>query len=121
MVKVTIRPWEEIVIHEVIKYDSVGKFIKQKTAGLPKGVSFEALLWSDGIVFRKVIMPSTADVIKEQLAGTIHYQSIEYAPMKKYKSNYTTKDGKLVTIIDVTRTEALRDVVAALKKYEENL
>lgn len=116
MVKVTFMPWKEIVIHEVIRYESLEKFIEQKITGLPKGIHLEPLLWTEGIVFSRSVMPPGPDVIKEQLQGIIHYQSLEYAPMEKYEASVSTQDGMVIPIVDATRTEALRAVAAALKK-----
>jgi len=115
MVKVTFMPWTEIVIHEVIGYESPEALIEQRIAGVPKGIPIGPLFWINGIVFTKAVMPATADVIREQMKGIVHYQSIEYAPMEKFVNSVTTQSGIAIPIIDVSRTEALRDVVAALK------
>lgn len=115
MVKVTFRPWKEIVVHETVKYDSLEKFIELKTTGLPKGIPIEPLLWADGVLFTRVLMGSTADVVKDMLQGTLHFLSVEYVPMQKYQKSITHGETTL-NIIDVTKTEPFRDMVKALKK-----
>jgi hypothetical protein len=74
MVKVTIKPWEEIIVHESIQY-AFDDFIKLCGMGVQPGGLANALQWAEGIVFRFIPMPPTDEVVKEQLAGRIHWSA----------------------------------------------
>lgn len=117
MVKVTFRSWKEVVIHEAIENESLSEFIEQKISGIPKGLPIEPMVWANGLLFVRNPMPPTADVIREQLRGIIHYSAVEYVRMDKYEKAIT-HNGVTVPIINVTKTEALRDVAKALKKIK---
>src|SRR5208283_1228845 len=118
MVKVTFKPWEEIVIHEVTKFKSVEEFIEQKVAGFPKGVPIEPMLWAKGILFLRAPFPPTSDVIKEQLHGVIHYSSVEYTVMEKYEKSITQGDIT-IAIADVSNNEAFSELIEAVKNQEK--
>ncbi len=114
MVKITFKPWEELVVHETIKYE-LKELIELKTRYLKTGQGSEALLWAEGVVFTRTIMPPTDDVVRDQLKGIIHYSSVEYAMMPKYKKNLVS-GGRTVPIIDAGKTPALRDMARELRQ-----
>jgi hypothetical protein len=117
MVKITFKSWKEVVVHEVIKYESLEAFIEQKIIGVPKGVPIEPFLWANGLLFIRVPMPPTSDIIKEQLRGIIHLSVVEYAHMAKYEKSITQSEVT-IPIINVCGTRALRDMAKAIKRQE---
>lgn len=111
MVKVTFKPWQEIVIHEAVEY-KLEDLIKNRTLDFPKP---QPLLWAEGIIFNRIVMPSTEDVIRDQLQGIIHYSAVEWAIMPKFE-NMLKSDGTTISIIDVSNNPNLRDVAKGLKQ-----
>jgi len=73
------------------------------------------LFWTEGVVFSRVVMPPTDDVIREQLKGIIHISSLEWARMPEYRK-VIVSEGVRIPIIDVSNTIALRDMIRELKK-----
>lgn len=117
MVKVTFKPWQEIIIHETIEYE-IEDLIKARILGLREGSIAPPLVWAEGIVFSRNVMPSTDDVVKEQMQGIIHFSAVEWAVMPKYRS--TLKSGGVITpVINVSKNRALRDVAKELKKLHQ--
>jgi hypothetical protein len=114
MTKITFKPWEEIVIHETIKRE-LKDLVRLKTLYFKKGQISEVFLWAEGVVFLRTPMPPSDDVIRDQLKGVIHYSSVEFAKMPKYKSAIMS-EGVTVPIVDVSDTPALREVAKELKK-----
>jgi type I site-specific restriction-modification system R (restriction) subunit len=114
MTKITFKPWEEIVIHETIKR-RLKDLVKLKTLYFKKGQTSEIFLWAEGVVFVRTPMPPSDDVIRDQLKGVIHYSSVEFAKMPKYKRAIMS-EGITVPIVDVSDTPALREVAKELKK-----
>jgi hypothetical protein len=116
MIKVTIKPWEEVIIHESIQY-TLDDFIKLCSMGVQPGGLANPLHWAEGIVFRFTPMPPTDDVIKEQLAGKIHWSAIEWALMPKYQQVIMIGDiNAKIPIVNVSATVILRDVIIFLKQ-----
>jgi hypothetical protein len=108
LVKVTIKPWQEIVIHEVIQHD-IKSFLKLRALGLQSRELAPPLMWAEGVLFARAPMPQTSDVIKEQLQGVIHFSSFEFAVMPKYQ-NELKWEGVSIPVMDVSDTEGLREV-----------
>jgi hypothetical protein len=116
MVKVTIKPWEEVIIHESIQY-SFDDFIKLCSMGVQPGGLANPLHWAEGIVFRFMPMSPTDEVIKEQLAGKIHWSAIEWALMPKYQQVIMIGDiNAKIPIVNASATVILRDVITSLKQ-----
>lgn len=115
MVKVTITPWEEIVIHESIRYE-LDDFIKLCCIGVQAGGLAEPLQWADGVVFRNMLMPPTEDVVREMIAGRLHWSAIAWALMPKYQPVYIINEiNARIPIVNVSTMATISDVVKALK------
>jgi hypothetical protein len=119
MVKVTFKPWEEVVIHENIQYN-YEDFIKLCSIGVQPGGLAPPLRWAEGIVFRVGAMPPTDGVTKEMLEGRVHWSSVEWAIMPKYQQVIMISDiNAKIPIINVSSTAILCDVAKALKESIE--
>jgi len=115
LVKVTFKSWEEIVIHEVIRYD-LEDFIKQCSIGVQPGGLANPLQWAEGVVFRAIPLPTTEDVVKEMLVGKVHWNSVEWASMPKYQQVIMIGDiNAKIPIVNVSANAILCDVAKALK------
>lgn len=110
----TIKPWQEIIIHEVIQQD-INTILKLRGLGVQVRELAQPLMWAEGIVFSRALMPHTDDVIKEQLQGIIHFSSVEFASMPTYKSELKW-EGVAIPVIDVSNTVALREVAKEISK-----
>ena len=116
LVKVTFKPWEEVVIHESIYY-SLEDLVKICTVGVGPGGLAAPLRWAEGVVFRSSPMPPTDEVVRETLEGRIHWNAVSWALMPEYKNVIPIREiNANIPIINASATEALRDVAKALKK-----
>ena len=119
MVKVTFKPWEEVIIHEATHY-SLDDIIKMSSMGVQPGGLAMPLQWAEGAVFRATPMPPTDEVIKESLQGKIHLISVVWAHMPEYKNVIPIKEiSAKIPIVNVSAVAVLCDVVKALKKQAE--
>jgi hypothetical protein len=133
MVKVTFRPWEEVVIHEPIQY-TYDELVYIQSLGVQAGSLAPApsltyqpaapqpsalipLHWAEGVVFTHVIMQPTEDVIREQLRGIVHWVSIVWALMPNYQNIVVMKETNVrIPVINASQSETFCEVARALKK-----
>jgi hypothetical protein len=116
LVKVTFKPWEEVIIHEEIRY-SYDDLIKLNSIGVQPGGLAKALRWAEGVIFRFVSMPPTDEVVRELLQGKIHWNVVEWALMPEYKNVILIQDiNAKIPVINVSATTNLCEIAKALKE-----
>lgn len=116
MVKIIYKPWEEIIVHEAIEY-SFEEFIKMRSVGVPTGGLGNPLLWAEGVVFVRSVMPPSPDMIKENLEGRIHISGIEWALMPQFRNIVDIFETKVkIPIINVSSNAILSEVAKWLKQ-----
>jgi hypothetical protein len=119
LVKITYESWKEIVIHEIMKY-SFEQFVKTHIVGIPTGTIAAPLTWARGIVFSRGPIPSTEDVIREQLQGKIHYSNVSYASMPEYHEVHLDRQTNVtIPIVDVSGTKILCELAEWLTERRE--
>ena len=101
MVKITYRPWNEIIVHEYIRYE-LDDLLKLRSMGVSPGGLGSRLLWIDGIALDIRLMLGTESVIKEQFEGKVHWSSITFALMPEFKSVITVEGNIRIPIINVS-------------------
>lgn len=115
MVKITFKPWEEIVIHESIQH-TLDNLVTIQSLGVPAGQLGRRLLWAEGVTFTHTGMLPTEDIIKESLHGRVHWQSVIWAQMPKFKPFIESKTKVKVPVLNVIANEAFSEVAKWLKK-----
>ncbi|MGI0042949.1 MAG: hypothetical protein ACRD47_04490 [Nitrososphaeraceae archaeon] len=115
MIRIIHSPIEQIIIHEMVEY-TLSDFVKYMTLGVaPEGTS-SLVKWCDGIIFAHVSMPSTADVVKDQMNGIVHWAWFSYAEMISFKDYLESTHNVRIPIIDVSNNDLNRELVRWLKK-----
>lgn len=116
MVKVTFKPWEEVIIHEEVAY-SLDDLIKLNCIGVQPGGLAKPLRWAEGVIFRFAGMPPKDEVVREQLEGKIHWSLVEWALMPEYKNVIVIHDiNAKIPVINVSGTANLCEIAKALKE-----
>jgi hypothetical protein len=119
LVKITYEAWKEIVIHEIMKY-SFEELVKTHIVGVSPGSTAVPLTWARGIVFSRVPMPPTEDVIQEQLQGKIHYSNVSYASMPEYHEVHIDRQTNVtIPIVNVSETKILCELTEWLAERHE--
>jgi len=120
LVKVTFKPWEEVIIHEEIRY-SYDDLIKLNSIGVQPGGLAKPINWAEGVAFQHEGMPPADEIVREQLQGKIHWNLIRWALMPEYKNVIPIKDiNAKIPVINVTANKILCEVVRALKEKTEH-
>jgi len=118
MVEFALDEWKKVVIHEVNKF-SLDELLKLRALGVPAGGIGRALLWANGVAFEHNNMPPTREIIEQQLEGTIHWSSLQFASMPEYQD--TIMVGNItVQVGDVSANKLFHELAHWLKKtYKE--
>jgi len=119
LVKITYAPWQEIIIHEVIEYP-LEEFIHIRSVGVPTGGLGNPLVWAEGVVFSRSVMPPSPDMIKENLEGRVHLSAVEWAPMPQFQRFVEIKETKVrIPIINVASNAVMLQVAKWLKTQQK--
>jgi hypothetical protein len=116
LVKVTIKPWEEVIIHESIYY-SLEDIVKLFSLGVQPGGLTQPLNWAEGVVFHHQAMPPADEVVKEQMQGRVHWLVIQWALMPQYQNFIPIKDiNAKIPIVNLSANAILSEVARTLKE-----
>lgn len=93
-----------------------------RSVGVPTGGLGKPLLWAEGVVFTRVQMPSSPDMVKENLEGRIHFSGIEWALMPQFQRFVEIKETKVrIPIINVSANAIFSEVAKWLKQSAKSL
>ncbi|MBI2936840.1 MAG: hypothetical protein HYY22_01405 [Thaumarchaeota archaeon] len=87
MVKISYRPWEQIIIHEIIEETPQALYsmlVQQMLASGAAGMT-PTINWVDGVVLIISALPDTPEVIKDKLNGILHYSAVTFARVPSYQ------------------------------------
>jgi hypothetical protein len=119
LVKVTFKPWEEVVIHETIKY-TLSDLIARSSLGVQPGGLAPPLNWAEGVAFHHVAMPPNDEITRELLQGKVHWNVVEWALMPEYKHVIPIADiNAKMPVIDVSADAILCEIAKALKEQPQ--
>ncbi len=112
--EITIEPWKELVIHEVLelKFDD---WITQVIAtARSAGGGIPTIFWAGGMAFHFSTFPDTETIVQEKLKGKIHYSSVTFSIKEKFERQ-VIKEGGAVNFTDVSHNEIFSKLAERLK------
>ncbi len=124
MVKISHRPLKEIVISEVIYFDSPEKlaysYAPLKLTGQPV-----ILQWADGVVFTfNPVPPDTDKLMDDFLDGITYWSAVAYSLMPEYHHTITVSPetgGTIeIGVQDVSVSSTLVKAASWLKEESKN-
>ena len=119
MVKVTIKPYNELIIHEVMEYKAED-LIKLHGLGQQAGALAPPLNWVDGVIFSFHGMPHITPIVREMLEGRLHWISVTFAIFPVYQNLIVIKETNVkIPIIDVSNNGVFKEVAIALKQLSK--
>jgi hypothetical protein len=77
------QPWKKIVTHEIAKF-SLQHFLSASRLGVAQGGVGRPVRWVDGVILEISAFRDTDDIIKEKLAGTVHYSAVSYSSTRLF-------------------------------------
>lgn len=118
MVEFVEEEWKRVVVHEITKFD-LDTLAGLHALGVPPGGIGRPLLWANGVVFEHNVMPPTADVIRDQLKGTVHWAYLQFAFMPEYKKTVIVNKVS-IHIADVNSNKLFYEMAEWLKRNKGN-
>ena len=116
--KISIEPWKQLVIHEVIEYrfDDWVKQIAFSTR--TSGGAIPTMQWTNGIVFSPANFPTTNATVEEQLKGILHWSSVSFAIKEKFEKQIVIENAT-INLVDVSVNEIFKKLSIVLKKQSK--
>ena len=116
MVKITYKPWDEIIIHEAIEY-SAEELVRLVSVGVPPGGIGHSLLWANGIAFKHEALPQVSEVVREQLEGRLHWAYVMFAAMPQCRDYIIIEETNVrIPIINVSNNPVLRETAEWMRQ-----
>ena len=113
-VEIEIRPWERLVIRELVEY-RLDEWVRQIAFGSrTSGGGIPTMQWTGGVAFSPVPLPNSDAVTAEQVRGVLHWSSVSFAIMEEYR-NQIVHDHATINVIDVSANETFCELAAALR------
>ena len=93
-VKITYTPYQELIVHEIIEQTNPSVFFEDivRLALSSPHQAEPSINWIDGVAFFIAPMQPTEEVVRENLAGKVHYGSVLFA-RTDYKPQIADKIG----------------------------
>jgi hypothetical protein len=115
-IKVTYKPYEEIIILEYTEYP-LDLFIELEATPARAGQFVPPLNWAEGVVFRHSGFPPQESVLEELRKGRVYWLHVAFALMPKYSSQAATKDGRVtLNVLDMSNNPTMRAATRWLRQ-----
>ncbi len=121
MVEIVHQPIKQLIVLEVIPYDTPRGMAK--AIGVIMRAGQPAILnWAEGIVFvYNPLPPATERLMEKYLEGTAFCSSVVFSSLPEYSPKITIEDPGLGTveipILDVTQNRIMKDLAIWLKTF----
>ena len=121
MVKISYQPIKDIIIHEIVQYkpEEYLTLVIQSTLAAGGAGTTPTLNWANGIIFSHVGYPDNEDIIKERLAGVLHYAAVNFAVYPEYKPQVTIRIGEQSYSVKLQRVDS-NPIFVELADYLKN-
>ena len=121
--KITYAPYQELVVHEIIEQANPEAFFEDIVRlALSSPVQVQpSINWIDGIAFFVAPMQPTDEVVRENLAGRVHYGSVLFT-RTDFKPQVAVKIGNqdfTVRLRKASDNPTLVDLAAFLKEFKQ--
>ena len=108
MVKVSSKPYEELVIHEHQRF-ALDDLIRLRCTGMQVGSIAPSFQWAKGVVMWRETFPQNETITKENLEGRGHWLWVGYSQMHEYKPSLVYKETSvIIPVIDLSDNPVYR-------------
>ena len=119
--KITYTPYQELIIHEIIEQSNPNIFFEDIVRLALSGAHQvqPSINWIDGVALFIAPMQPTEEVVRENLAGRIHYASVLFT-RTDYQPQIAVKIGSQVFTVRLRKAgdnPTLVDLASFLKDF----
>ena len=119
--KITYTPYQELIVHEIIEQSNASIFFEDIVRLALSGAHQvqPSINWIDGVAFFVAPMQPTEEVVRENLAGRVHYASVLFT-RTEYQPQVSVKIGSQDFTVRLRRAEdnpTLVDLATFLKRF----
>ena len=119
MVKVSYRPYDELIIHEYQRF-AIEDLMRLRCTGLQVGSIAPSFQWADGVLMWREPFPQNEEITKENLEGRVHWVWLAFTPMPEYRTSLTFKETSVtIPIINLSDNPVFKSAAAWLKSIDE--
>ncbi|HUI22876.1 MAG TPA: hypothetical protein VLY82_00605 [Nitrososphaerales archaeon] len=120
--KITYTPYQELVVHEIIEQSDPSVFFEDIVRLALSGAhqAQPSINWVDGVAFFIAPMAPTEEVVRENLAGRVHYASVLFT-RTEYQPQVAVKIGNqdfTVRLRNAGDNPTLADLAVFLKDFK---
>ncbi len=120
--RITYTPYQELIVHEIIEQSSPSVFFEDIVRLALSGAHQvqPSINWIDGIAFFIAPMQPTEEVVRENLAGKVHYASVLFT-RTEYQQQMAVKIGNQDFTVRLRKAEdnpTLVELAAFLKDFK---
>ncbi len=120
--KITYTPYQELVVHEIIEQSNPNTFFEDivRLALSGPAQTQPSINWIDGVAFFIAPMQPTEEVVRENLAGRVHYGSVLFT-RTDYKPQIAVRIGNQDFTVRLRRADdnpTLSALAAFLKDFK---
>ena len=120
--KITYTPFQELVVHEIIEQSNPSIFFEDIVRLALSGAHQvqPSINWIDGVAFFIAPMQPTEEVVRENLAGRVHYASVLFT-RTDYQPQVAVKIGSQDFTVRLRKAEdnpTLADLAAFLRDFK---
>ena len=116
MPKIIYKPYDELIIHELVRY-KLEDLVNLNALGVQSGGMGKPLYWAAGLAMVTYTLPSTDAVVNDQLNGKAHWAHVAYAPMPKFESYIVLKENSVrIPVINASTNPIFNAAAAWIKK-----
>jgi hypothetical protein len=116
--EITIEPWNQLVIHEVLELRFEDWITQIIASARSAGGGIPTIFWAGGISFHFATFPDTDTIVQEKLKGRIHYSSITFAIKEKFEKQII-REGGAVNFTDVSHNEIFSKLTEKLRSQSK--
>lgn len=107
MVTISYRPWNELVIHEIIENtpEELYSFVVRQTMAMGGAGIIPSINWTGGVAFAVGPMQDNDDIVKDKLKGIVHYALVQYALVPEHKDEVRVSVGGVAHVVRLQKND----------------
>lgn len=119
MVKISFKPYEEVIIHEHQRF-ALDDMIRLRCTGMQVGSIAPSFQWAEGLAMWRETFPQNETMTKENLEGRVHWLWVGYSEMLEYKPSLSYRETSvIVPVIDLGNNPIYSAAASWLKEQQK--